>query len=72
MIFTGEMLIAIDEQRFDDPQVLRAAGRLLRNIINHHLGGKELKSRKVLVDLRRGRAKMSARDNANKHEASNS
>lgn len=72
MIFTGEMLIAIDEQRFDDPQVLRAAGRLLRNVINHHLGGKELKSRKVLVDLRRGRAKMSARDNANKHEASNS
>ena len=70
MIFTGETLIAIGEHRFDDPPVLRAAGRLLRNVINHHLGGKELKSRKVLVDLHRSRAKMSGRDKASKDETS--
>lgn len=62
MVFTGETLIGIREQRFDDSDVLRAAGRLLRNVIAHHLGGKELKSRKVLVDLRRGRAKIAGLD----------
>ena len=58
MVFSGELLIAIREHRFDDAKVLRSAGRLLRNVIAHHLGGKELKSRKVLVDLHRSRAKM--------------
>ena len=58
MVFSGATLIAIREHRFDDADVLRSAGRLLRNIIAHHLGGKELKSRKVLVDLHRSRAKM--------------
>lgn len=55
MVFTGAELIGIREQRFDDAVVLRAAGRLLRRVIRHHLGGRELKSRKVLVDLVRGR-----------------
>jgi recombinational DNA repair protein (RecF pathway) len=32
---------------------MRAANRLLRHVINHHLGGKELKTRKVLQDLHR-------------------
>ncbi len=54
-VFSGAELIGIREQRFDDPTVLRAAGRLLRHAIRHHLGGRELKSRKVLVDLVRGR-----------------
>lgn len=58
MIFTGAMLIAIREHRFDEPDVLQAANRLLRRVISHHLGGRELKSRKVLVDLHRGRARM--------------
>lgn len=58
MVFSGNQLIAIREHRYDEPDVLRAANRLLRSIINHHLGGRELKSRKVLVDLHRGRAKM--------------
>lgn len=55
MVFSGAELIGIREQRFEDAEVLRAAGRLLRNVIRHHLGGRELKSRKVLVDLVRGR-----------------
>ena len=58
-VFAGSVLLGIHDRRFDDPQVLRAAGRLLRSLITHHLGGRELKSRKVLVDLHRGRDRMS-------------
>ena len=53
MVFTGETLAAIAAQRFDDPAVLRAANRLMREVIAFHLGGKELKSRKVLLEMRR-------------------
>ena len=55
MIFSGDQLRLIDAGAFDDPEILRAAGRLLREVINHHLDGKELKSRKVLLDLHRGK-----------------
>jgi DNA repair protein RecO (recombination protein O) len=55
LVFAGEALIGIAEQRFSDPSILRAANRLLREVISFHLGGKELKSRKVLVDLHRQR-----------------
>jgi len=46
-------LAAIDGQQFDQPEVLRAANRLLREVINFHLGGKELRTRKVLRDIHR-------------------
>lgn len=59
LVFAGADLLGIRDRRFDDPGVLRAAGRLLRALIQHHLGGRELKSRKVLLDLHRGRARMS-------------
>lgn len=55
MVFSGAMLRSIEAQEFDRVDVLRAANRLLREIINHHLGGKVLNSRKVLLDLHRGR-----------------
>lgn len=55
MVFSGAMLIAIREQQFDRQPVLRNAGRLLRQVIAHHLGGRELKSRKVLLELHRAR-----------------
>lgn len=55
LVFSGTQLLAIGERRFDEPDVLRAANRLLREVINFHLGGKELKTRKVLVDLHRAR-----------------
>ena len=55
LVFSGAVLMAIAEQRFSDPNVLRAANRLLREVIAFHLGGKELKSRKVLVELHRQR-----------------
>ncbi|MGI9203001.1 MAG: DNA repair protein RecO [Woeseiaceae bacterium] len=54
MVFSGSELIAIRNQDFSDPRVLRNAGRLLRQVIAWHLNGKELKSRKVLKELRRG------------------
>ena len=54
MIFTGAEIVAIREMNFDDPLVLRNAARLLRSVIAFHLGGKELKSRKVLMELKRG------------------
>ena len=55
MVFAGSTLQAIHQRRFDDPTIQRAAGRLLREVISYHLDGKELKSRKVLLDLRRGK-----------------
>mgnify|MGYP001814080517 CR=1 FL=1 len=53
MVFTGGELHAIGRQKFDDPDTLANAGRLLRHVIAWHLDGKELKSRKVLMELRR-------------------
>lgn len=53
MVFTGARLTAIANQDFDDPDVLRAASRLMREVISFHLGGKELKSRKVLLEIHR-------------------
>lgn len=55
LIFAGSTLLAIGKQNFEEPDVLRAANRLLREIIAFHLGTKELKSRKVLIDVHRGR-----------------
>lgn len=52
MVFTGATLTAIAQLHFDDADVLRSASRLLREVINFHLGGKELKSRKVLIEMR--------------------
>ncbi|MEM7432811.1 MAG: DNA repair protein RecO [Pseudomonadota bacterium] len=55
LVFSGATLQAIGERQFDQPAVLRSANRLLREVIAFHLGGKELKSRKVLVDLHKAR-----------------
>jgi DNA repair protein RecO (recombination protein O) len=55
LVFTGETLLAIGAGQFEDAHVLRAANRLLREIIAHNLGGKELQSRKVLLEVHRGR-----------------
>ena len=55
MVFSGATLRAIAGRQFDDADVLRAANRLLRHVVTHHLGGKELQSRKVLLEVHRGR-----------------
>jgi DNA repair protein RecO (recombination protein O) len=50
--FTGAELFAIGDQDFEKRDVLRNASRLLRDVIAFHLDGKELKSRKVMMELR--------------------
>ena len=55
LVFRGSVLRAIAARQFGDPDVLRAANRLLREVITFHLGGKELQSRKVLREVHRGR-----------------
>ena len=55
LVFRGSVLRAIAAREFADPDVLRAANRLLREVITFHLGGKELQSRKVLREVHRGR-----------------
>ena len=66
LLFDGATLLAIGAGRFDDADVLRAANRLLREVIAHHLGGKELRSRKVLLEVHRGRiAPTESRNTAN-------
>lgn len=55
LVFKGATLTAIAAREFNDIGVLRAANRLLREVISFHLGGKELKSRKVLLELHRQR-----------------
>ncbi|MBT8100270.1 MAG: DNA repair protein RecO [Gammaproteobacteria bacterium] len=55
MVFKGSVLSAISDRQFDDSATLKAANRLLREVLAFHLGGKELKSRRVLVDLHRAR-----------------
>jgi DNA repair protein RecO (recombination protein O) len=57
MIFTGSELRAIARQEFDNPGTLKNAGILLRHVIAWHLDGKELKSRKVLREMRRATEK---------------
>ena len=64
MVLDGAMLNSVAEQNFDDEPTLRAANRLLRHVITWHLGGKELKSRKVLLELHRGRIAPSSNEEA--------
>ena len=53
--YSGSELKAIAALDFESDATLRKANRLLKRVIHFHLGGKELKSRKVLIDLRRDR-----------------
>jgi DNA repair protein RecO (recombination protein O) len=53
MVFSGQELCAVRNEEFERPEILSCAGRLLREVISFHLGGKELNSRKVLLELRR-------------------
>jgi DNA repair protein RecO (recombination protein O) len=53
LVFSGDILAAIERREFQRAEVLRAASRLLRAVIDFHLGGKVLKTRKVLMDIRR-------------------
>jgi DNA repair protein RecO (recombination protein O) len=56
VVYSGAELLAIRQQQFERPEILRCATQLLREVIAFHLGGKELKSRKVLLEMRRAAA----------------
>jgi DNA repair protein RecO (recombination protein O) len=58
MVFSGAALLAIGAENFAQKEVLRDAGRLLREVIAFHLDGKELQSRKVLLELRQSGKKV--------------
>ncbi len=53
MAFSGQQLTAVRNEEFHRPEILNCAGRLLREVISFHLGGIELNSRKVFLELRR-------------------
>ena len=53
LVFPGRELLAVGRGEFSDPAALSAAGRLLRQVIDWHLGDTELQSRKVLREMRR-------------------
>lgn len=63
MVFTGAELMAIRNQQFADPAVLKNAGSLLRIVIAYHLDGKELKSRKVMREMRKATTKKGSKGN---------
>ncbi len=63
MVFSGAELEAIRKQQFAEPGVLKNAGSLMRNVIAYHLDGKELKSRKVLQEMRRRTENQEAKEN---------
>lgn len=54
-VYSGHELLAIAGQDFSDGSTLKNASRLLRFVLQYHLDGRELKTRKVLLDLHRGR-----------------
>lgn len=51
--FSGQTLLDIGQDGYDLPESRQAAKRLMRLLINHHLEGDELKTRRLLVDLQR-------------------
>jgi DNA repair protein RecO (recombination protein O) len=52
-VYLGSQLLDIAGGRFDSPESLRAAKRLLRAAIEHCLEGRDLRSRDVMLALRR-------------------
>jgi DNA repair protein RecO (recombination protein O) len=50
--YSGESLIAMREGELEEPAHLRAARRLLREALRRQLGGRELKTPKLLRELR--------------------
>lgn len=48
---SGRTLLALAQEDFSDPRTLVEAKALLRMLINHHLGGRELQSRRVFKEL---------------------
>jgi DNA repair protein RecO (recombination protein O) len=54
-IFSGRMLLAVAREDFSDPAVCAEARALLRAALDRCLEGKELRTREVMLALRRRR-----------------
>jgi DNA repair protein RecO (recombination protein O) len=52
LIFSGEELLAIHSREFGCGNVRRCAKRLTRAVLQHHMHGRELKTREVLAAMR--------------------
>ncbi|MEC9415646.1 MAG: DNA repair protein RecO [Pseudomonadota bacterium] len=52
MIFSGAQIEGIRRKNFDCSETLKCANHLLRNIIAHQLGNRQLNTRKVIEGLR--------------------
>jgi DNA repair protein RecO (recombination protein O) len=55
IVLTGASLQAIAAGQFRNAEDLRLAKRLLRQLVDHHLGHRPLRTRKVFAEMRRGR-----------------
>lgn len=53
LVFSGAQLRAIGRGDFADPACLEPARRLLRAVLDHHLGGRPLRTRQVFGAMRR-------------------
>jgi DNA repair protein RecO (recombination protein O) len=58
LIFAGSTLLALAREDLADPGVCTEARRLLRAALDRILDGQELKTREVMLALRRGREKL--------------
>jgi DNA repair protein RecO (recombination protein O) len=52
-VFSGATLLAIGRMNFEDESHLRDAKRLLRSVLNHHLGDRGLQTRRVAAAMKR-------------------
>lgn len=52
MYFTGRELMAIGQQNLGERDILLAAKRLLRNVLDFHLGGRNLQTRRIAGALK--------------------
>ncbi|MCP3999774.1 MAG: DNA repair protein RecO [Gammaproteobacteria bacterium] len=53
LVFPGATLLAIGRMQFEDEDCLHAAKCLLRSVLNYHLGGKGLQTRRVAAAMKR-------------------
>ena len=52
LLFRGQSLLALADEKLDEPECTRDARRLLTVVLNHYLAGRSLKSREILHRLR--------------------
>ncbi|HEX7029661.1 MAG TPA: DNA repair protein RecO [Gammaproteobacteria bacterium] len=62
VLVAGKSLLAMTRGDFDAPEVARDAQRILRQALDRHLGGKPLKSRDVLREIKSRKSKVEGRN----------